>query len=128
VVSFIKFQTTSQVHYEFGKSPLNLKIEVNMLYITKSTLTNRMISIMIRQRPSAFSCYFVKPMYMQNLKPSLPPKNHQLVNIIGKMPKAIKRQKRHYTSFQPRKPDDDNRLWWIAIIGTFAAVYPYKKK
>lgn len=84
---------------------------------------------MTRQRPSAFSRYFVKPMYTQNIKPQLEPKRLlKIENIIGKMPKAIKTQKRHYTTFQPRKPDDDNRLWWIAIIGTFAAVYPYKKK
>lgn len=87
------------------------------------------MSIMIRPRPSAFPRYFVKPVYLQNVKPQLQSKTPQeIANIIGKTPKVIKVQKRNYAAFTPRKPDNEPPFWLLAIMGTFAASYSLKKK
>jgi hypothetical protein len=85
-----------------------------------------MTSRMIRHRPSAFSRYFVKPMYMQNLKPAIYTKNQQLSNIMRQTPKVIKTQKRHYACFQPRKPDKDPTFWLLVILGISAILKEWK--
>lgn len=87
------------------------------------------MSRMIRPRPSAFHHYFVKPLYLQNIKPNLQPKiQYQVSNIIGKKSKVIKVQKRHYSAFSPKKPNNDPSFWILAIIGSMFVHSSFEKK
>jgi len=56
-----------------------------------------MISKMIRPRPSAFSRYFVKPVYLQNFKPQF--------------------QIRNLSAYSQKEPDNEPPFWLLVAAG-----------
>jgi hypothetical protein len=76
-----------------------------------------MTTRMILPRPSTFSRYFVKPMYLQNIKPRFQYKNQQIVaNKTGKFGKM---QKRSYSMPSPREPNNGPPLWALLVTGIY---------
>ena len=70
---------------------------------------------MIRPRPSAFSHYRAKTIYLQNLKPRLHPKNQTV--STNKFAPSIKMQKRNYSTYSQKDPDNDPSFWALITAG-----------
>ena len=83
-----------------------------------------MTTRMILPRPSTFSRYFVKPMYLQNFKPRFQYKNQQIV--ANKTAKFGKMQKRSYSTHSPREPNNGPPLWVLLVTGIYIVDYIQK--
>lgn len=70
---------------------------------------------MIRPRPSAFSHYRAKSIYLQNLKPHLHPKN-QTINTNKFAPNS-KIQKRNCSTYSQKDPNNDPSFWLLVAAG-----------
>lgn len=70
---------------------------------------------MIRPRPSAFSHYRAKSIYLQNFKPELHPKNHTISS--NKFAPSVKMQKRNYSTYSQKDPDNKPSFWALIVAG-----------
>jgi hypothetical protein len=70
-----------------------------------------MITKMIRPRPSAFSRYFVKSIYLQSLKPQLQ------IRSPNKNGKFSHMQKRNCSAHSQKEPDTEPPFWLLIASG-----------